>query len=174
MIKKVIKINYYGCPLCKRHLYNVGDKFIRPWMGHSIQTIIDIDLKNGVYLCHSSLWDNSASKPTIKVPFSDDYRLLPVYDCNFHCKCCCFTCNACCNYKSKPIFRVGDRIKWTYDDKPTSFLVEGINLCKEEYNVSNGGYRFTIPFKYNHALTLVTPACPVSYCNPCCRCMCNC
>ena len=234
------------CPLRKKHMYNVGDRFMRPWTGtNSILTIIGVDLKNREYICHSSLFTSGERNTTIRVSFSDDCRLLPMGCCSC-CQCCkpkfhvgdvikrvgtyydivrhryedlphleildvdCinrkyvvrntsmksyhfevsmdedFTlvssacpvscCNrmAFCDLCNRPIFGVGDRIKWSYDKDSAVLVVDDIDLCGKRYCVHNGDYRFTISFENNDLLTFVSSACPVSCCNPCYCCKCRC
>ena len=167
-----VKLPLSACPFRNAHLYNVGDSFMRPWVGtNSILTIVGIDLKNREYICHSSLFTCGERNTTIRVSFSDDYRLQPVCGCS-----CCQCCNrmAFCDLCNRPIFGVGDRIKWSYDKDSAVLVVDDIDLCGKRYHVHNGDYRFTIPFKNNDLLTLISSACPVSCCNPCYCCKCRC
>ena len=158
-------------------MYNVGDRFMRPWTGtNSILTIIGVDLKNREYICHSSLFTSSLftggdRNTTIRVSFSDDCRLLPMG--------CCSCCQCC-----KPKFHVGDVIKRVgtyydilrhrYEDLPHLEILE-VDCINRKYvvrNTSMKSYHFEVSM--DEDLTLVSSACPVSCCNPCYCCKCRC
>ena len=160
------------CPFIGYHRFNVGDNFMRPWANNnSILTIVGIDYQAREYICNSSLFRDELTSPTIRVSFADDYRLQPVCGCS-----CCQCCNRMefCDLFNRPIFGVGDIIKWSYDKDSAVLVVDDIDLCGKRYRVHNGNYCFTISFENNDLLTLVSSACPVSCCNPCYCCKCRC
>lgn len=150
------------CPFIGYHRFNVGDSFMRPWTNNnSILTLVGIDYQAREYICNSSLFRDELTSPTIRVSFADDYRLQPVCGCS-----CCQCCNrmAFCDFYNRPIFGVGDMIKWSYDKDSAVLVVDDIDLCGKRYRVHNGNYCFTISFENNDLLTLVSSACPVSCC----------